>query len=135
MASETNALLGQPQQQQQQESAPPSSGNGNNNNNSGAALLEEYGSIGMTLVENAEHEPVMQHDFTGPVILEHDTLQRHDSILSNISETLALEEGDMVASAFLPLHDPADLGGQATIPAQIANLSKNLIGCGVLSLR
>lgn len=123
MASEKEALLGQ---QQQPESAPSSGNSG--------ALLEEYGSIGMTLVENEEHEPVMQHDFTGPVILEHDTLQRHDSLLSNISETLALEEGDMAAS-LLPLHDPADSGGQATIPAQIANLSKNIIGCGVLSLR
>ena len=28
----------------------------------GSHLLEEYGSIGVTLVENADHEPVLQHD-------------------------------------------------------------------------
>jgi len=71
MTSEQNPLLGS---SNDAPASAPSSGNSH--------VLEEYGSIGMTLVENADHEPVLQHDFTGPVILEHDTLQRHDSILS-----------------------------------------------------
>ena len=38
-----------------QGAATPPSGDGSH-------LLEEYGSIGVTLVENADHEPVLQHD-------------------------------------------------------------------------
>jgi len=99
----------------------------------GAVLLEEYGSIGVTLVENAEHEPVVQHDFGGPVILEHDTLQRHDSIVSNISETLELSHGQPLDEErrrsihVSSRHDAVDLGGQATIPSEVANLAKNLV--------
>ena len=64
-------------------------------------------------------------------------MERHDSIVSSISETLALgdPEANGGLTALLPRHDAADSGGQATIPAQIANLSKNIVGCGVLSLR
>lgn len=92
------------------------------------AVLEEYGSIGVTLVENAEHEPVLQHDFGGPVILEHDTLERHDSIASAISETLELSHQPLDEEGRRPSrHDAVELGGQATIPSEVANLAKNLV--------
>ena len=89
------------------------------------AVLEEYGSIGMTLVETAEHEPVLQHDFGGPVVLEQDTLLRHDSLLSNISDNLY--KTDEEGLPMLPHEDVAELGGQATIPSEVANLTKNLV--------
>ena len=47
---------------------------------------------------------------------------------------------DMLENAHLLHHDGGDncsvrsVGGNASIPSEIANLSKNLIGCGVLSL-
>lgn len=91
--------------------------------------LEEYGSIAIAVVENAEHQPVVVHDYVGPLLLDKDTLERHDSFAESIAGSLGGEGRE-----FPPVHDIRDVEGEATIPSEIANLAKNLIGCGVLSL-
>ena len=89
--------------------------------------LEEYETIGVTVVENEEHEPIVVHDFTGPLILEQDTLERHDSLIENIS--IVISEAEPVTE-----YPHSDTGGQATIPSEIASMTKGLVGCGTLSL-
>jgi len=89
--------------------------------------IEEYGSIAVTVVEHeTTQEPVVLHDLTGPVLLmdNPEDLERHDSLISAVSDAKTI--GD------LPREE--DKGGQATIASEVASMTKNLIGCGALSL-
>jgi Transmembrane amino acid transporter protein len=112
------------------------------------SIVEEYGSIAVTVVEQPEtHAPVVLHDLSGPMLLNEDktTLllqERRNSIISCIShaqsvaelpteaEILLLAQGDGGGSG----SNLISIGGQATISSEIASMTKNLIGCGALSL-
>eukprot|EP00527_Entomoneis_sp_CCMP2396_P004779 CAMPEP_0198155554 /NCGR_PEP_ID=MMETSP1443-20131203/69195_1 /TAXON_ID=186043 /ORGANISM="Entomoneis sp., Strain CCMP2396" /LENGTH=502 /DNA_ID=CAMNT_0043822309 /DNA_START=27 /DNA_END=1535 /DNA_ORIENTATION=+ len=87
--------------------------------------FEEYGSVGMAVFESANNgEPVILHDLTGPLLLKDELLERHESMMTTISKATTVAE--------MPHEDvPA---GQATIPSEVASMSKNLVGCGALSL-
>jgi amino acid permease len=52
-------------------------------------------------------------------------LERHDSLASMIYENVSAEDMVNIQSSF---------NGHASIPSEVANLMKNIIGCGVLSL-
>jgi amino acid permease len=54
-----------------------------------------------------------------------DLLERHDSLASLIDEKISTEGTVNIQSSF---------HGHASIPSEVANLMKNIIGCGVLSL-
>jgi amino acid permease len=54
-----------------------------------------------------------------------DLLKRHDSLASVIDEKVSAKDTVNIQSSF---------HGHASIPSEIANLMKNIIGCGVLSL-
>jgi hypothetical protein len=96
--------------------------------------IEEYGSIAVAVVENEEtHEPVLLHDLAGPLLLDEHTMERRDSLISLVSRATTMGE--------LEGHDNGGGGGggnmsdgQATIPSEVASMTKNLIGCGALSL-
>lgn len=93
----------------------------------GGVLLEEYGSIALAVVENVDNEPVVVHDFTGPVILEPGAMERRYSFEESIC---SVQDEETV----FPPPDSADKQGQATIASEISTMAKNIIGCGVLSL-
>jgi hypothetical protein len=92
--------------------------------------IEEYGSIAVAVVENEEtHEPVLLHDLAGPLLLDEHTMERRDSLISLVSRATTMGE--------LEAHDTGGCStsdGQATIPSEVASMTKNLIGCGALSL-
>jgi Transmembrane amino acid transporter protein len=107
--------------------------------------IEEYGSINVTVVENQDHEAVVVHDFAGPVLIHTDTVERRDSIVSTIGCAVVLDDDNYDADGnpdssttatarFLSEHPDTGYGGQASIPSEIASMTKNLIGCGALSL-
>lgn len=94
----------------------------------------EYGSIAMAVVENTQNEPVVYHDFTGPIVHDIPTIERRDSIAESIEDFTLTRNDEEFDIEKLPPPETADRGGQATVASEIANLAKNLIGCGVLSL-
>ena len=109
MSSETDGLLGQPKLTTQ------------------TSLVQEYSSIAVAVIENEDHEAVVVHDYSGAVLLDC-ALERHDSLVDSIGT--ALEEQDLEGFP----HDGDEKEGQATVASTIASMSKNLIGCGALSL-
>lgn len=127
MASETDNLL------------QSGAGAGNDNNNGrarSASYVEEYSSMAMAVVENADHAPIVVHDLCGPVLLDGPDLSRQDSIISEICSVIDTNESIACPADLegFPEHPAEDLGGKATIPSEVASMTKNLIGCGALSL-
>jgi Transmembrane amino acid transporter protein len=115
------------------------------------SIIEEYGSIAVAVVEQPDtHVPVVLHDLSGPMLLTEKTLQRQDSIISCIGRAHSVVELPREADILLLVQagcgndtstnndsgsgSGSTGGGQATIPSEIASMTKNLIGCGALSL-
>jgi len=122
------------------------------------SIVEEYGSMNVVVVENDDNEPRVVHDFVGPVLNDGVcgccgdddkfvvNLQRTDSIISSIWS--AIDAGERYQVDYggcgdgdgndpmlrLPDHPAEDYGGQASIPSEIASMTKNIVGCGALSL-
>jgi len=100
----------------------------NNHNTHNENTFEEYGAIGVTVIQDAGHDPVIVHDFAGPIFLEQETMERKLSFAESVAETLYSERGE------LPPPDTTDTQGEATILSEVSTMAKNIIGCGVLSL-
>jgi hypothetical protein len=112
--------------------------------------------------QDQPQQPVIMHDFTGPILTASATASLLESLqqqqrssgsgvdmgsdhasdnasdaASAILERLSMVGGDSAVEDSLLAMDglpPSDLGGQATVASEIASMSKNLIGCGCLSL-
>lgn len=100
-----------------------------------SSRLSEYESIGVTVLVDQEDQPVVMHDFTGPILTSAtetgEGVEGADQ--ANLLERLSsVMDGEV--TALLEDLPPSDIGGTATIPSEIASMSKNLIGCGALSL-
>ena len=90
-------------------------------------VYRDYHDLAVTVVENEEHQPIVVHDLSGPVLAEFAGLERSDSIMSSIcSEPVDLKSvlGDET--------EDTTTVGHATVPQEIASMAKNLIGCGAL---
>ena len=95
------------------------------------SLVREYNSIGVTLLveQDEDHEPLILHDLTGPIAPQPDHVEKHDDLVSFVSsEDWDAEDLDLEG------FPQSDIDGQATLSSEIASMTKNLIGCGALSL-
>jgi hypothetical protein len=90
--------------------------------------FEEYGAIGVAVIKEPSHEAIIVHDFSGPIFIEADAMERKISFVESVAETLHSERPE------LPSHVVADTKGEATIASEVSTMAKNIIGCGVLSL-
>eukprot|EP00980_Cylindrotheca_fusiformis_P011013 scaffold2533_cov137-Cylindrotheca_fusiformis.AAC.1 len=90
----------------------------------------EYTSIALAVVENTTtHEPIVLHDLGGPIMSKEPELlqERNNSIVALTRNASTVDEVHTGS-------EPQAPGGEATIASTIASMSKNLIGCGALSL-
>ena len=102
--------------------------------------MEEYSSIAIAVVEkDTTRQPVVLHDLTGPIMAHDPELlqEQQDEIYSMAHKATKMEELEAAEQA--QPHAAAAAAamvaeGQATISSTIASMSKNLIGCGALSL-
>eukprot|EP00980_Cylindrotheca_fusiformis_P022543 scaffold9430_cov115-Cylindrotheca_fusiformis.AAC.1 len=92
--------------------------------------IEEYTSIALAVVENTTtHEPIVLHDLGGPILSkEPELLQERNNSIVTLARNASTVDEVHVGSELQPP------GGEATIASTIASMSKNLIGCGTLSL-
>jgi len=105
-----------------------------NNADDNDPVYRSYHDLAITVIENLDHEPVVVHDLSGPVLTEWAGLERTDSFVTAAARHEPVDLTSVLSDGEGIVRGGTTTTAGATVGQEIASMAKNLMGCGALSL-